>query len=130
MTTLKTLLTALLKLPPAGLAVNCLFVPAESTSKSVKATIPLPALVPISCVVVPSNGPVPALRVRVTFWLAPRPTIELLPNWSRLRTTGCVVSNEPIVPLPGCVVNTNCAAAAGLTAMAIEVVLVKLPLVN
>ena len=32
--------------------------------------------------------------------------------------------------MAGCVANTNCEAAAGLTAMAVEVVLVRLPLVK
>ena len=126
--TVKVLLAALVR--PLALAVNCLFVPAESTRKSLKLTMPLPAVVPMSSVVVPSSGPVPALSVTVAGWLPARPTVELLPNWSLLRRTGWVTSIEPTVPLAGCVAKASCEAAAGLTAMAVEVVLVKLPLVK
>ena len=44
--TIKVLLTVLVD--PLALAVNCLLVPAESISKSVKLTMPLPAAVPMS----------------------------------------------------------------------------------
>jgi len=94
-----TLLIALLK--PLALAVNCLFVPAESISKLLNVIKPLPAFVPISCVVVPSSGPVPPVSVTVTLLLAARPMVELFPNWSRVRTTGWVASTKPLVPLAG-----------------------------
>ena len=99
MATVKMLLTPLLK--PLALAVSCLSVPAESMRKSVKLTTPLPALVPISSVVMPSSGPVPALSATVTGWLLARPIVELFPNWSELRRTGCVASGDPNVPLAG-----------------------------
>jgi len=62
--TVNTLLVALLI--PVALAVNCLSVPAESMRRSLKLMTPLPALVPMSCVVVPSSGPVPALSATIT----------------------------------------------------------------
>jgi hypothetical protein len=126
--TLKTLLVALLK--PLALAVNCLFVPAESMRKSVKATIPLPAPMPMFIVVVPSNGPVPELSARVTFWVLAQAEGGIIAELIAVRITGCVASTEPFVPLAGCVVKASCAARAGLTAMAVEVVLVKPLLVN
>ena len=84
--TLKKLLRPLVK--PLAVALNCLLVPAESISKSLQLTTPLPAPVPMSRLVVPKRRPVPLARVKVTVWLAGRPLVESLPNWSRLRTTG------------------------------------------
>ena len=86
MTTAKALLRALLK--PLALAVNCLFVPVESIRKSVKLMRPLPALVPMSSVAVPSKGPVPELSATPTLLLPPRPTAETFPNRSSVQTTG------------------------------------------
>ena len=62
---MNTLLTALLK--PLALAVNCLFVPAESMRRSVKRDDAVAgAGADVSSVVVPSSGPVPAVSVTVT----------------------------------------------------------------
>src|SRR5262245_39153959 len=76
--TLNVLLRALLR--PLALALSCLLVPAASMRRSLKATTPLPALLPISRLVVPCNGPVPLLRLRVTLKLAANPTALSLPN--------------------------------------------------
>src|SRR5437667_4858444 len=103
--TVKVLLTALVK--PLALAVNCLLVPAESISRLVNVATALPAAVPMSRLAVPRRGPVPVIRVRVTILLAGRPVVELLPNWSRARTTGCVGSSAPAVAEPGCVVKAS-----------------------
>src|SRR5439155_17775526 len=101
----KAVLTALVK--PLALAVNCLLVPAESISRLVNVATALPAAVPISRLAVPRRGPVPVVRVRVTILLAGRPVVELLPNWSRARTTGCVPRSAPAVAEPGCVVKAS-----------------------
>ena len=66
-----TPLKALLR--PEALTVSCLLVPAASIRKSVNETVPLPAAVPMSSVVVPCNGPVPLDRLRFTFRLAGKP---------------------------------------------------------
>src|SRR5436309_15998410 len=92
--TVKVLLTALVK--PLALAVNCLLVPAESISRLVKVATALPAVVPMSKLVVPTRGPVPVVKVRVTILLAGRPGVETLPNWSRARTPGCVARVGPV----------------------------------
>ena len=83
---LNELLMPLVK--PLALAVSCLVVCATSISRSVKVATPLPAAVPRSTLVVPSNAPVPELRVMLTTLLAGKPLVESLPNWSRVRTTG------------------------------------------
>ncbi len=62
--TLKKLLRPLVK--PLAAALNCLLVPAESISKSLQLTTPLPAPVPMSRLVVPKRGPVPLVSVKVT----------------------------------------------------------------
>ena len=76
--TVKVLLAALLR--PEALAVSCLFVPAASMRKLVNETVPLPAAVPMSSVVVPCKGSVPLTRLRLTLKLAGKPTVELFPN--------------------------------------------------
>ena len=134
----KTLLTALVK--PVALAVNCLLFPAESISRSVKVATELPAAVPMSKFVVPNRGPVPVVSVSVTILLAARPLVELFPNWSRVRRTGCEPRSAPALALPGCVVKASRLAApatsvsvpklvllAVTTAMVAVPVLVRLP---
>ena len=123
--TVKVPLTPALK--PVAVAVSCLLVPAESIRKSVKAAVPLP----MSRVAVPVNGPLPELRVTVTFRLAGKPIVELLPKGSCDLTTGCVAKGEPAVALPGWVVRANRSAAVALIAMLVEVaVLVSPTLLN
>ena len=78
-------------------------------------TVPFPAPVPIFRVTVPCSGPVPAVSATVTFELAASPTVELFPNVSCVLITGCVPNTDPAAAFPGCVVNTNLLAAAGLT---------------
>src|SRR5439155_21596292 len=97
--TVKVVLTALVK--PLAVAVNCLLVPAESISRLVNVATALPAAVPMSRLVVPSSGPVPVVRDRVTILLAGRPVVEVLLNWYRARTTGCVPRSAPAVADPG-----------------------------
>ena len=80
--------------------------------------------------VVPCKRPAPPLKLIVTFRLPGNPAVELFPNWSWLLTTGWVPKTEPAVALPGCVVKASVLAAAGLTAMVVEVVLTRLPLLN
>ncbi len=126
--TVKTLLAALLR--PLALAVSCLFVPAASIRKSVNEIAPLPAPVPMSNDVVPCMGPAPLLRLNVTFRLPGKPAVELLPKGSWVLTTGCVPKAEPAVALPGWPVNARALAAAGLMAIAVEVALARLPLLN
>src|SRR6266487_3770617 len=118
--TVKVPLTPALK--PVAVAVSCLLVPAESIRKSVKAAVPLP----MSRVAVPVNGPLPELRVTVTFRLAGKPIVELLPKGSCDLTTGCVPKTEPAVALAGLVVKASRSAVAALTAMGVEVALVRL----
>ncbi len=96
----------------------------------VNETVPLPTAVPMFRFVVPCNGPVPLVRLIATFRFAGRPTVESLPNASRVLTTGCAPKTNPAVAVPGWVANTSRSAVAGLTAMVVEVVLVKLPPVN
>ena len=72
--TANEVLTALLK--PLALAVSCLLVPAVEICRSVKATVPLPAAVPMSSVVVPDKVPLPEERVTVTSLLAGSPADE------------------------------------------------------
>src|SRR5256885_17245332 len=91
--TMKKLETPLLR--PLALAVTCLLVPAASIRKSVKETVPLPAPEPTSNDAVPCMGPAPLLRLNVTFRLAGKPAVELLPNGSWVLTTGCVPKAEP-----------------------------------
>src|ERR1051326_3996852 len=62
--TLNEALAPLVK--PEALALSCLPLPAASISRSLNAAVPLPAAVPISAEVVPSNGPVPPVRPRFT----------------------------------------------------------------
>src|SRR6266571_3257842 len=119
--TLKKLLSALVN--PLAVALNCLFVPAESISKSVQLTTPLPAPVPMSRFVLPKSGPVPLLTVKVTVRLAGKPFVESLPNWSRLRTTGWVPNAAPAVAEPGWVVNTSRLAAPASSVSAPKLVL-------
>ncbi len=54
----------------------------------------------------------------------------MFPNWSSLITPGCNPNTDPAVALPGWVVNASLATAAGLIEIAVDVVLVRLPLVN
>src|SRR5436190_67328 len=116
---------------PKADAVICLFKPASLHSTLVKVAVPLPAAGPISRLVAPSSEPEPAVKASDTLRLDGKPTAETLPNWSCDTTTGWTASGEPVRDAPpGWVVKTNCAAAAGLIAMVVEVVLVKLPLVN
>ena len=139
--TVNTLLTPLVN--PLALAVNCLFVPTESISRLVKVATPLPAAVPKSRLVVPSNGPVPAVSVKVTILLAVKPEAERFPNWSLVRRTGWVASKAPAIPEPGCVVNANRLARPATSVNAPKLVLlavtaaivavpvfVRLPLAN
>ena len=72
--TVKVLLTASLR--PLALAVKCLLLPAVSISRLPNVAVPLPALVPISTLVVPSNAPVPPLSRTVTPRLAGSPMAE------------------------------------------------------
>src|SRR6266699_3024111 len=119
--TLKKLLRPLVK--PLVVALNCLLVPAESISKSDQLTTPLPAPVPMSRLVVPKSGPAPLVSVKVTVWLAGKPLVESLPNWSRLRTTGCVPNAAPAVAEPGWVVNASRLAAPASSVSAPKLVL-------
>src|SRR5688572_7860372 len=119
--TVNTLLRPLVN--PLALAVNCLLLPVESISRLVKVATPLPAAVPRSRLVVPSNGPVPALSVKVTILLAVNPDVETFPNWSLERTTGWVASNAPAVPDPGCVVKVNRLATPATSVNAPKLVL-------
>ena len=88
----------------------------------------------MSRLVVPSRGPVPVLKVSVRILLEGRPLVELLPNWSRARTTGWVVSAAPAVPEPGWVVNASRLAAPAtsvnvpkLVLLAVTEVIVAVP---
>src|SRR5438045_2668349 len=92
--TSKDELTALVK-PLATLAPSCLPVPAVLTARPENTTMPLPASVPISIEVTPWREPVPTLRLRLRLRLRGRPTVESLPNWSRVLTTGCALSAAP-----------------------------------
>ena len=96
-------------------------VPTESIRKLVNVAVPLPAAVPMSRVLVPWSGPVPLLRLTVTFRLLGKPNVELLPNESCALTTGWVPRAEPAVPLPGCVEKTRRLTVPTPTAMALEV---------
>ena len=58
-------------------------------------------------VVVPCSGPVPEVNETVTLTVAPRPEVELLPNWSWVFTTGCVAKTEPAVAPAGCVLKPS-----------------------
>ena len=78
--TVKAVLVALVR--PVLLARSCLPVPAVSTAKPEKLTMPLPAAVPMSSAVIPWSEPLPLLRLRLAVWLLPRPTVELLPKGS------------------------------------------------
>src|SRR5207249_6419069 len=75
--------------------------------KLLNVAIPFPAPVPISMLVVPCNGPVPEVRAKVRTLLAESPLTELLPNWSRLRTTGWTPNGAPAFATPGWVVNAS-----------------------
>ena len=68
----------------------------------------------------------PLVKLRVTGRLEGNPLLELLPNASRLLMIGWVPKIEPAVALVGWVAKTNVLAAAGLTAMVVEVVLTRL----
>src|SRR6266487_4403873 len=109
--TANEVLTALLKL--LALAVSCLFVPAVEICRSVKATVPLPAAVPISSVVVPDNVPLPEERVTVTSLLEGKPAEEKLPNRSCVLSTGWMPKGTPALAEPGWVANTSRSAGAG-----------------
>src|SRR5207245_2176134 len=50
---------------------------------------------------------VPAESARLTILLAGRPALELLPNWSRLRTIGWTPKTLPAVAEAGCVVKAS-----------------------
>ena len=110
--------------------MSCLLVPALSISRLLKATWPLPALVPASKLVLPSSGPLPELKLSVTGRLPPRPIVESFPNWSWVLTAGCAPKGAPAVAEPGWAENARRLAEAGLTAMVPEVALVSVPLVN
>ena len=91
----------------------------------VKATRPLTAV----RLAVPCKVAVPMLRVAVTTVLLS--LLIRLPKASSIRTAGCCAKAAPAVAVAeGCVAIVSRLAAAGLTAMAVEVVLVRLPLVN
>ncbi len=77
---------ALLK--PLAAALSCLLVPVTSISNPLNAAVPLSPVVPMSRLVVPCSGPVPAAKLMVTLRLAGKPTTELLPNASCELTTG------------------------------------------
>ena len=96
--TVNVLLVPLLK--PLALAVSCLL-PVTSICKSLKATMPFPAAVPRSWVVVPCSRPVPEVRDKVTAKVEGRPTVEKLPKASCDCMTGCVPKIEPAIALPG-----------------------------
>ena len=104
--------------------------PAVSISRLLKAAVPLPALEPMSRVVVPCNGPVPEVSDKVRDEVEGKPAVELFPNASWLLTTGCVPKAEPAVALAGCVTNAKALTLAGLTTITVEVVLTRLPLLN
>src|SRR5262249_51796130 len=95
-----------------------------------KLTNPLPVLVPISKLVVPCNGPVPALRFISTLTLPPKPTVESFPNVSWLLTAGCVANGPPAMPDPGWVAKTNRLATAALMLIEAEVAPIRLPLLK
>src|SRR5207237_1446135 len=110
--TVKLLLVAFASDGMPGSAVACsVFAPAASIRRFVNDTIPFPAPVPMSNVVVPCNDPEPDAIDIVTLRLAPNPTVESFPNASCVTTTGCSPNNEPAVAEPGWVVNTSCEAA-------------------
>ena len=70
----------------------------------------------------------PLVKLNVTLRLAGNPAVELFPKASWLLTTGWTLSVEPAVPLPGWVLKASALAAAGLTAIVVEVALVRVPL--
>ena len=74
---MKAALKALLK--PAADALTCLLVPASLHWRLVQVAVPLPAAVPTSKLVVPSNDPEPELKASTVFKLADSPTVETLP---------------------------------------------------
>ena len=79
--------------------------------------------------VVPCNVPLPALRVAVTTVLLS--LLRKLSNSSSTRRTGCWAKSTPAVAVAeGCVCIAKWSAAAALTAMVLEVALVRLSLVN
>src|SRR5262249_5113099 len=84
----------------------------------------------MSRLVTPPSGPEPPESTRDTSLVTPEPTVELFPKASRVATTGGVASGAPTVPLPGWIAKASCAAEAGATAIAVDEVLVRLPLVN
>ena len=62
---------------------------------------------------------------------APTNIERLAANWSSIRTTGCWAKIAPAVAVAeGCVASAKRLAATGLTATTLEVMLVRLPLVN
>src|SRR5437588_2417616 len=91
---------------PSALAENCLL-PAESTIRFVKLTNPLPAVAPMSPLVVPSNEPAPAFSQRLTGLLAGSPTADLLPYVSQVQTRGGGVKSVATVPLDGWFAKNN-----------------------
>src|SRR5215831_7434726 len=98
-------------------------VAATLCERLVKPTIP-PAAVKL---VVPCSVPLPALREAVTTVLLS--AFLKFPNWSSIRTTGCCANTTPAVAVnDGCVRIVNRCAAAGLTAIVLDVVLLKVPL--
>ena len=101
-------------LRPGALAVSTLL-PVVSIRRSEKATVPSPAAVPMSAVVVPWSTPVPLERVIVTISFAGRPTVEALPKASRDWSAGWTPNAAPAVAEPGWVVYTRWSAAAGVT---------------
>ncbi len=107
-------------------AVNCrVMLVATSCERSVNVTRPLAAV----RMVVPCNGPLPALRAAVTTVLLS--ALRRLPNWSSIRTIGCWAKITPAVAVAeGCLWMVNLLAVAGLTAMVLDVALAKVPLVN
>ena len=79
--------------------------------------------------VVPSKVPLPALRPALTTVLLS--LLRRLPNWSSIRRTGCWLKATPAVAVAeGCVWVVRRLAAAGLTTIALDVALVRAPLVN
>src|SRR5688572_17399862 len=97
--TAKVALSALVR--PLLVAVSCLPVPAASIWRLVKATVPLPAPVPISSILVPDKVPLPEVRLTVTNLLAGNPALEKLPKRSWVLSTGWMPKGTPALAEPG-----------------------------
>src|SRR5207249_3475692 len=95
-----------------------------------KLTKPLPALNPMSPLVVPSNEPAPVLSQMLNGLLAGSPTADLLPYASQVQTRGGGVKSVATVPLDGWLAKNNCVAGPGAMAITTEVVLDRVPLLK